>query len=116
MRRMHREIKHKHIPLMSELNHNWEAKLSTWYADDPDSVLTTIKVWPDDAAGTNTHKWLWQERRTWVDNGYGVSFDSRERVELGWKHKRVQLVITRIGPRSPEPDLKFDFTNYNKKR
>jgi len=113
---MRPKITHKHIPLISQLDHDWEAKLSTWYADDPDSVLTTIRTWPDDASGTASHKWLWQMRRTWVDNGYEVSFDSRERVELGWKHKRVQLVITRLHARSAEADPTVDFTQPDKKR
>lgn len=97
---MRRRPPQKHIPVMTELSHDWEAKLSTWYADDPDSILTTTWTWPDDYAGDNSHRWLWQQRRVWIDNGYNVGFDSRERVELHWQHKRVQLVIRRIGPRA----------------
>jgi len=113
-RRQRQKVEHKHIPLMSDLSHNWEAKLSTWYANDPDSILTTRWEWPDDPQGKNSHDWLWRQRRVWVDNGYAVSFDSRERVELGWKHKRVQLVIRRLGPR-PDDTPRVDF-NYKEKR
>lgn len=114
-RRMRQKITHQHIPLMSELSHNWEAKLSTWYANDPESLLVTRWEWPDDPTGKSTHDWLWRQRRVWVDNGYTVSFDSRERVELGWKHKRVQLTIRKLGPRGNDgPDI--DFKDYKPKR